>query len=70
MLGKLSLLNKIRVAAEARQNDASPLSEMIERWLACEDSQHAGSALAQALLFQENGEPVLPGPGIWPIPPA
>ena len=64
-----ALLDEIRLA-EGRQTSANPLNDLIRRWLECQDSQAAGNALAQALSLQGNGEPVFPGPGIWPIPPA
>ena len=52
------------------QANAATLGELIERWLECEDSQAAGNALTRVLFLQQTGEPVFPGPGIWPIPPA
>ena len=66
---KQSLLNEIR-KAEGRQTNANPLTGMMQRWLECKDSQEAGNALARALSLQGSGDPVFPGPGIWPIPPA
>jgi hypothetical protein len=66
---KQSLLQEIR-ESEGRQADANPLSRLMLRWLKCQDSQEASSALARALSLQGSGDPVFPGPGIWPIPPA
>jgi hypothetical protein len=66
---KKALLNEIRQAADQRSN-ADPIGGLMRRWLECEDSQAAGNALARALSRQQSGEPVFPGPGIWPIPPA
>jgi hypothetical protein len=63
------LLDEIR-QAEGRQASANPVRALIRRWLDCEDAQTAGNALARALSFQGDGEPVFPGAGIWPIPPA
>ncbi len=53
--------------AEGRQV-ASPLATLIHRWLACQDAQSASQALARALSLQGHGDPVWPGPGIWPLP--
>jgi len=64
-----SLLTGIR-ESEGKQADANPLTGRIHRWLECPDSQEASSALARALSLQGSGDPVFPGPGIWPIPPA
>jgi hypothetical protein len=66
---KQSLLQEIR-EAEGRQDSANPLTGLMLRWLECKDSQEAGGALARALSLQGSGDPVFPGPGIWPIPPA
>src|SRR5271157_3356515 len=66
---KQSLLQEIR-ESEGRQANANPLTGLMLRWLECKDSQEASSALARALSLQGSGEPVFPGPGIWPIPPA
>src|SRR5271157_5270130 len=66
---KRSLLKEIR-EAEGRQGSANPLTGLMLRWLECPDSQEASSALARALSLQGSGDPVFPGPGIWPIPPA
>ena len=48
----------------------NPLTGLMLRWLECPDSQEASSALGRALSLQGSGDPVFPGPGIWPIPPA
>jgi len=66
---KQSLLQEIR-EAEGRQPSANPLTRLMLRWLECKDSQEASSTLARALSLQGSGDPVFPGPGIWPIPPA
>ena len=66
---KQSLLKEIR-ESEGRQASANPLTGLMLRWLECKDSQEASSALARALSLQGSGDPVFPGPGIWPIPPA
>jgi len=68
-IDKQSLLQEIR-EAEGRHASANPLSELMRRWLECPDSQEASSALARALSLQGSGDPVFPGPGIWPISPA
>jgi hypothetical protein len=66
---KQSLLQEIR-ESEGRQTSANPLTGLVLRWLECKDSQEASNALARALSLQGSGDPVFPGPGIWPIPPA
>jgi hypothetical protein len=66
---KQSLLQEIR-ETEGRQASANPLTELTQEFLECPDSQQASSALARALSLQGSGDPVFPGPGIWPIPPA
>src|SRR5271157_910328 len=66
---KQSLLEEIR-EAEGRQVRSNPLTGLIHRWLECNDSQEASSALARALSLQGSGDPAFPGPGIWPIPPS
>ena len=66
---KHALLQEIR-ESEGRQASTNPLIESMQRWLECPDSQEASSALARALSLQGNGDPVFPGTGIWPIPPA
>jgi hypothetical protein len=66
---KQSLLQEIR-ESEGRQASANPLTGLIRRWLECKDSQEASSVLARALSMQGSGDPVFPGAGIWPIPPA
>jgi hypothetical protein len=66
---KQSLLQEIH-ESEGRQASANPLTELMLRWLECPDSQEASSALARALSLQGHGDPVFPGPSIWPIPPA
>jgi hypothetical protein len=66
---KQSLLQEIR-EAEGRQASAAPLTRLMQELLKCPDSQEASSALARALSLQGSGDPVFPGPGIWPIPPA
>ena len=64
---KEQLLKEVR-EAEGRQA-ASPLAVLIQRWLECQDAQSASQALARALSVQGHGDPVWPGPGIWPLPP-
>ena len=64
-----SLLQDIR-ESEGRQADTNPLTLLMPELLECKDSQEASSALARALSLQGSGDPVFPGPGIWPIPPA
>ena len=66
---KQSLLQEIR-ESEGRQASANPLTGLMQELLECQDSQEASSALARALSQQGSGDPVFPGPGIWPIPPA
>jgi hypothetical protein len=66
---KKDLLNEIREAAGQRSN-ADSMDGLMRRWLECEDSQAAGNAFARSLSLQQSGDPVVPGPGIWPIPPA
>ena len=66
---KQSLLQEIR-ESEGRQARANPLTQLMQELLECPDSQEASSALARALSLQGNGDPVFPGQGIWPIPPA
>jgi hypothetical protein len=66
---KQSLLQEIR-ESEGRQASANPLTGLMQELLECKDSQEASSALARALSLQGHGDPVFPGPGIWPIPPA
>ena len=66
---KRLLLEEIR-GAEGRQVNADPLTGLVQRWLECQDAQAAGNALARALSLQGRGDPIFPGPGIWPIPPA
>jgi len=66
---KEALLRDIQ-EAEGSQTNSTPLTGLIRRWLQCPDSQEASSALARALSLQGSGDPVFPGPGIWPIPPA
>ena len=66
--GKEQLLKEIR-EAEGGQVRASPLAGVIHRWLECQDAQAASQALARALSLQGHGDPVWPGPGIWPLPP-
>src|SRR5664279_143721 len=66
---KRSLLQEIR-ESEGRQASANPLARLMQELLECKDSQEASSALARALSLQGTGDPVFPGPGIWPIPPA
>jgi hypothetical protein len=65
---KKQLLKEIR-ESEGRQGTANPLAELMHGWLACQDTQAAGQALARALSLQGHGDPVWPGPGIWPLPP-
>jgi hypothetical protein len=65
---KQSLLQEIR-ESEGRQTSANPLTGLMLRGLKRPDSQQASSALARALSLQGSGDPVFPGPGIWPIPP-
>jgi hypothetical protein len=65
---KEALLTEIR-DAEGRQTNATPLAELMRRWLECQDSQEASNALARALSLQGNGDPVFTRSGIWPIPP-
>ncbi len=65
---KQQLLKDIR-ESEGRQASASPLASLIHRWLECQDAQSASQALAHALSVQGHGDPVWPGPGIWPLPP-
>src|SRR4051794_6684051 len=67
--GKQSLLQEIH-ESEGLQGGAKPLTGLMLRWLECPDSQEASSALARALSLQGSGNPVFPGPGIWPVPPA
>jgi len=66
---KQSLLQEIR-ETEGRQADANPLTRLMQEVLQCPDSQEASSTLARDLSLQGSGDPVFPGPGIWPIPPA
>jgi hypothetical protein len=66
---KQSLFQEIR-ASEGRQASANPLTGLMQELLECPDSQEASTALARALSLQGSGDPVFPGPGIWPIPPA
>jgi PRTRC genetic system protein C len=66
---KQSLLQEVR-ESEGRQASANPLTGLMLRMLECKDSQEASSALARALSLQGSGDPVSPGSGIWPIPPA
>ena len=47
----------------------NPLAKLMHRWLECQDAQAASQALARALSTQGHGDPVWPGPGIWPLPP-
>ena len=68
-IGKEPLLQEIR-ESEGREASSNPLTGLMLRWLECKDSQEASSALARALSLQGSGDPVFPGPGIWPIPPA
>lgn len=65
--GKEQFLKEIR-ESEGRQA-ASPLAGLIHRWLECQDAQSGSQALARALPVQGHGDPVWPGPGIWPLPP-
>ncbi len=65
---KQQLLKEIR-ESEGRQSMASPLAGLIREWLTCQDAQAASQALARALSLQGHGDPVWPGPGIWPLPP-
>jgi hypothetical protein len=66
---KQSLFQEIH-ESEGRQASANPLTGLMQELLECKDSQEASSALARALSLQGSGDPVFPGPGIWPIPPA
>ena len=68
-IDKQSLLQEIR-ESEGRQASAAPLTRLMQELLECKDSQEASSALARALSLQGSGDPVFPGPGIWPISPA
>ena len=65
---KQQLLKQIR-DYEGRQAMASPLAGLMRGWLTCQDAQAASQALARALSVQGHGDPVWPGPGIWPLPP-
>ncbi len=65
---KQQLLKEIR-ESEGRQAMASPLAGLIREWLTCQDAQVASQTLARALSTQGHGDPVWPGPGIWPMPP-
>lgn len=62
------LLNEIR-ESEGWQATANPLAGLMHRWLECQDAQAASQALARALSVEGHGDPVWPGPGIWPLPP-
>ena len=42
--------------SEGRQASASPLTGLMHRWLECNDSQEASSALARALSLQGSGD--------------
>lgn len=63
------LLNEIR-EAEGRRISANPLANLIQEWLTCQDAQNASQTLTRALSAHGQGDPVWPGPGIWPLPPA
>jgi len=65
---KEQLLKEIR-ESEGWQGMANPLAGLMYGWLACQDAQAVGQALARALSVQGHGDPVWPGPGIWPLPP-
>jgi hypothetical protein len=65
---KQQLLKEFR-ESEGRQTMASPLAGLMRGWLTCEDAQAASQSLARALSLQGHGNPVWPGPGIWPLPP-
>ena len=65
---KEQLLKEI-CESEGRQGMTNPLAGLMYGWLACQDAQAASQALARALSVQGHGDPVWPGPGIWPLPP-
>lgn len=65
---KQQLLKEIR-ESEGRKAMSSPLAGLMHGWLVCEDAQAASQALARALSIQGQGDPVWPGPGIWPLLP-
>jgi hypothetical protein len=65
---KEQLLHEIR-DAQGRLAPDKPLTALIQRWLECQDAQAASQALARALSLQTRGEPMWPGPGIWPLVP-
>jgi len=66
---KEALLREIR-ETEGGETTSSALAGLIRRFLECQDSQNAANTLARALSLQGSGDPMLPQPGIWPIPPA